>query len=73
MTTCRLCMMLRFFLLFAALILGAMIWFALSKDAPVTAHLPGPMAFAMIVPIIGIPGFIVKYRRWRREQDETRS
>ena len=65
MTACRLCLFLRIFLPSAA---GLILLIGLSPDivTPFGAITPTPMTIAMIVPLVGVPGFILKYWWWRK-------
>jgi hypothetical protein len=67
MTSCAFCNLIRLFLFMAA---GLMFMMAAFPDAlqPLLSKIPGPMAVALIVPAIGVPGFIIKYRRWKNDQ-----
>ena len=67
MTSCRLCMMLRVFLPLAAGLI-IVIGFMPEIATPFGPLVPTPMTIAMIVPLVGIPGFIVKYVIWRKNR-----
>lgn len=67
MTSCRICNFIRGFLLLAGGLLIMMAYFAWAGDEP-AVQLPGPMAFGLAVPAIGIPSFIIKYRRYKAQR-----
>ena len=65
MTACRLCLFLRVFLPSAAALIF-LIGFMPDIATPFGAITPTPMTIALIVPIVGVPGFFVKFWMWRK-------
>lgn len=64
-TTCQRCRFIRGFLMLAAPLVALMaLWPA--AGAPLAGHLPPPMVFGMMVPILGLPVFLVRLVRWHR-------
>ena len=67
MSGCLFCTLIRLFLVTAAALIFMMAMFP-DVLTPLLSKIPGPMAVALIVPAIGIPGFIFRYRRWKKDQ-----
>lgn len=62
---CSRCLLIRWYLMFAAPIVAAMA--ILPGEAQVLGkYLPTPIFFGMLVPALGVPVFLVRWIRWRR-------
>ena len=63
-TTCRRCTFIRFFLM-AAVTLMIGIYFFPDVSSRYGRAMPDPLMISLIVPVVGVPMFIVKYLRYR--------
>ena len=62
---CRRCLTIRLYLILALPVIGIMAFFpALGQG--MGAHLPPPEVFGVLVPMVGIPAFVIRLVRWHR-------
>lgn len=65
-TGCRTCAFMRMYLI-VAFALIFMIGFVPSVAETLLGRLPTPFELALLVPVLGIPAFVVRYVLWKRE------
>ena len=62
---CRRCLTIRLYLILALPLVGLMAFFPSLGDR-MGAHLPPPEVFGVLVPMVGIPVFLIRLVRWHR-------
>lgn len=63
--SCQRCLRIRAFLFLAAPLIALMA-FLPEAGVPLAGKLPPPIVFGMMIPMVGLPVFVVRLVRWHR-------